>query len=238
MPKCQTCGKSGLFLKLSENGACADCENKARSVLNIIKRKTEYLDGVIKRINEDLPYEIKLSLYTEAVSLAIELMGCESAGFVILVMPAEKIVQQLIESQNEFIEEHRSNFVNGEMGHFGLSTWFLETFTTAEQDYMISRYLPMGAKENSLTEGSVGVSSWSIVDFLTSFPSGAISAHGPSHFLCHYPLQSNQTIMLFDQLHDHFAKYCTDSKFPQYQISLPIPQQRKARQITQILLLS
>lgn len=58
--------------------------------------------------------------------------------------------------------------IAGEIGYFGLADWFISEFTEAEQNYMISRYQPMGGGKNALVVGNITFSNENVVGFLTS----------------------------------------------------------------------
>lgn len=60
--------------------------------------------------------------------------------------------------------------IGGEIGHFGLTDWWLSTFTEAERDYIEKTYQPMstGGNPHPLTQGNIVSTSRSAVGLLGS----------------------------------------------------------------------
>lgn len=56
-----------------------------------------------------------------------------------------------------FFGEGESEAVRGQLGHFGLGAWWIETFTAAERAHIEARYRPMGRASGSrpLTRGDI-----------------------------------------------------------------------------------
>lgn len=58
--------------------------------------------------------------------------------------------------------------IKGAIGYFGLTSWWLSTFTTLEQQYIVNKFEPLGGQGNSLTEGNIILRSDTAVSFLTN----------------------------------------------------------------------
>lgn len=50
----------------------------------------------------------------------------------------------------------RSPRIEGYLGYFGLSDWWLNSFTVAEQQYVLKVYKPMGSSSHMLIQGKIG----------------------------------------------------------------------------------
>lgn len=106
MAKCQLCGKSSLFLKLTKEGLCESCNKRVQEIVDNIHKKTDRLADLIKQINSAESYVETTALFNEAIALSQDLMKDEEQGFVKLVTPAKEIYKQLIESKDEYLSEN------------------------------------------------------------------------------------------------------------------------------------
>ena len=61
--------------------------------------------------------------------------------------------------------------VDGIIGYFELSDWWLSTFSKDEQNYMIKRFQPMGSSGNALTEEKIRYTTQTVIRFLSSLAS-------------------------------------------------------------------
>ncbi|MCU7495341.1 MAG: hypothetical protein HF314_05610 [Ignavibacteria bacterium] len=62
-----------------------------------------------------------------------------------------------------------SREIEGYIGYFRLTDWWRSNFTEEEQNYIVSRFVPLGSC--SLVQGKVGSTSQSAIDFLQSMKS-------------------------------------------------------------------
>lgn len=154
MAKCKTCGKSSVFLKVSEHGVCQECEGILQQLLEAKLSAATKLEGLLNRIDEEsLPLLDTLDLYDEAILATVEMLDSELAETV------PNTIDKLIKFRRMyFVEELPKLFgstsrYNGEIGYHELEDWFDETFSDEERTAMIERYQPLGAKTNSLIEG-------------------------------------------------------------------------------------
>jgi len=59
--------------------------------------------------------------------------------------------------------------IGGEIAFYGLQDWWLNSFTSEEQTYIVRKFQPLGTgRSNSLITGSISWSSQSVVSFLQS----------------------------------------------------------------------
>lgn len=58
--------------------------------------------------------------------------------------------------------------VGGQIGFYGLSDWWLETFSSFERERILALYQPLGASEDYLTKARITSSSQSKISFLTN----------------------------------------------------------------------
>ncbi|CAH0997972.1 hypothetical protein EMA8858_04107 [Emticicia aquatica] len=56
--------------------------------------------------------------------------------------------------------------IKGDIGYFGLSEWWLNSFSESERKYIVSTYNPLSIGTESLTEGHYDYTSRSIISFL------------------------------------------------------------------------
>jgi hypothetical protein len=56
--------------------------------------------------------------------------------------------------------------VEGYIAHYGLTEWWLATFSEEEREYISDRYTPMGGPPNTLTQGKIRSSSLPLTSFL------------------------------------------------------------------------
>lgn len=105
MAKCRHCGKSGLFLKLTENGLCSVCEALVQSVLKHNQKLVSDLNNLIQEISKELPFERTLELFDEAIRLCNKLATFETEGMLKLNEPATITRNKIILARDEFIDE-------------------------------------------------------------------------------------------------------------------------------------
>lgn len=58
--------------------------------------------------------------------------------------------------------------VNGLIGYYGLSDWWLSEFTEEERAYIEEKYQPLGSTDTSLTKGDIEFTSQSEISFLSN----------------------------------------------------------------------
>lgn len=65
-----------------------------------------------------------------------------------------------------FFRRQKDADVKGEIGYFGLTEWWVSTFTEAEREYIDAKYQPMGAPPHTLTRGTIQYSTASSAQLL------------------------------------------------------------------------
>lgn len=56
--------------------------------------------------------------------------------------------------------------INGDIGYFGLSEWWLNSFSDSERKHIINTYKPLSTGTESLIEGNIDYTSKTIISFL------------------------------------------------------------------------
>ncbi len=159
MATCISCKKTGLFLKVSENGLCQECEDSLSYKYSKVISETSKLEKILNKIDEgSLSVEETLYQYDEAILAAIELFDTNFSD----VVP--ETVKKIIDSKREFIRKTTPKY-HGDIGLHNLGEWFDVTFTEEEREMMAEKYQPFGVPPRSLVEGR-GISGYDTTTFL------------------------------------------------------------------------
>src|SRR5690606_3498822 len=61
-----------------------------------------------------------------------------------------------------------SKEIQGEIGYFGLSEWWLSEFSDSERGYIIKKFQPLGGNEKSLIKGEIKNTSQTSIGLLST----------------------------------------------------------------------
>ena len=79
-----------------------------------------------------------------------------------------------------FSRSKTSKVVQGKIGYFKLTDWWLSEFSEIERDHIVQTYSPMGGSDRSLVEGHCLGHGWSVEQFLSLLASWFNNANDKS----------------------------------------------------------
>ncbi len=103
MAKCKFCGRGGLFLSLSQNGLCNNCESAVSLEVN---SKIRVIQESIELVKNSKKLDTRLSRADVVIKLTSEIVDkFESKGIVMMDPPAGEVLQLYEEGRDEIIKD-------------------------------------------------------------------------------------------------------------------------------------